>query len=100
MNQLIGNKKDPCSQQESDALKIIDTPILSERRVFMQEKFRSLEFAINHMEFLVNLHRRSITKHPEQYSDSFKNGQNLIFRDFFPAIQEVREELKKINEEE
>ncbi|MDF2790487.1 MAG: hypothetical protein K0S80_3588 [Neobacillus sp.] len=66
----------------------------------MQEKFRTLELAINHMEFLIQLHHRAISKHPDHYSDSFKTGQNQIFRDFFPAIHEVHEELKKLKEEE
>lgn len=66
----------------------------------MQEKFRSLELAVNHMEFLMQLHQRALNKHPGHYSDSFKNGQNQILRDVFPAIQEVRNELKKIKEEE
>jgi glycosylphosphatidylinositol transamidase (GPIT) subunit GPI8 len=66
----------------------------------MQEKFRSLEIAVNHMEFLMRLHQRAISKHPGNYSSEFQNGQRLIFKDFFPAVEEVRSELEKIKEEE
>ncbi|MFF2449330.1 hypothetical protein ACFVSW_20010 [Neobacillus sp. NPDC058068] len=66
----------------------------------MQEKFRSLELAVNHMEFLMLLHQRALIKNPSHYSASFKNAQNQILRDVFPAIQEVRDEIKKIKEEE
>jgi hypothetical protein len=66
----------------------------------MQEKFQSLEIAVNHMEFLMRLHQRAISNHPEHYSSEFQNGQRLLFKDFFPAVEEVRNELEKIKEEE
>lgn len=62
----------------------------------MQEKFHSLETALNHLELRILLHQRALAKYPDHYSDSFKNGQNLIFKDFFPELEVVRKELEKI----
>lgn len=65
----------------------------------MEERLRKIEVALHHTELMLGLHQRAITNNPNGYSDSFKHGQQLIFDDVLPSLQEVKNEFNLLKEE-
>jgi hypothetical protein len=65
----------------------------------MEERLRKLEVALQHMELHLLLHQRSLKNNPKEYSDSFKHGQQLIFDDVMPSLQEAKLEFNLLKEE-
>ncbi|MGE6260905.1 hypothetical protein ACQKCU_24015 [Heyndrickxia sporothermodurans] len=65
----------------------------------MQDPLRSLELAIMNLESQIQLHKSVSERNTDHYNNSFKNGQRLIFKDFFPAIEIVKVELEKLKGE-
>lgn len=66
----------------------------------MQQNLMHLEVALNNLEMRMKLFQVAINNNPENYSGSFKLAQCLILDEFFPAMDEVREELEKVKNEE
>ena len=65
----------------------------------MEERLRKLEIALQHTELMLRLHQKSINNNPKEYSDSFKHGQQLIFDDVMPSLQEAKLEFNLLKEE-
>lgn len=68
-------------------------------RIHFEERLRQIEVAVLHMDLMLNLHKKSLDNDEVVYSDSFKHGQQMIFDDVFPSMEEAKTEINNFKKE-